>query len=673
MSDSSLQPWLHDRSILVSAPAQVWSDPSGDIGSRPIDGIYFGDRRVVSACRIDLDGVAPVAVSTERLSASASSYLALARQFPAPTADPRVAVERRRSLRAGTLRERILLSNGLDEAINTTLRVTLVGADDDMQAVKGGAPSVAAAFVPQPAGHARLDSAGTIAILDAPEAELRHDRAGTELIWRVTVPAGGESTLEWTLELSGASIVTAAPGSAEWDGIHVTSGDPRLGRWLNRSLSDLAELRMAIVDEPEDEFLAAGAPWYFTLFGRDSLWAARFLLPFGTRLAEGTLKTLARRQGHAVVPQTAEQPGKILHELRALPVEAGGGKMLLPPQYYGTIDATCLWISLLAESWDWGMQEEAVERLLPALESALDWMSGYGDSDGDGFLEYEDVSGHGLANQGWKDSSDSIQWRDGRLADGPIALSEVQGYAYQAARDGARLLDRFGRPGADRWREWADRLKERFNSTYWCDDELGAYPGVALDANKRLVDSATSNMGHLLGTGILTSDGAAAVTRRLVSAEMNSGFGIRTMSDRSAGYWPLSYHGGSIWPHDTAITISGMVKEGYLREAADIAEGLVSAAEAFDYTIPELYSGTSRSEAGVPAAYPAACRPQAWSAASAVAALTALLGINPTERSGLRTTPVAHPLARDINVVPGFRVGARSFRIADSVVGEGGE
>jgi glycogen debranching enzyme len=261
-------------------------------------------------------------------------------------------------------------------------------------------------------------------------------------------------------------------------------------------------------------------------------------------------------------------------------------------------------------------------------------MRDYGDSDGDGFLEYVDTTGHGLANQGWKDSGDSIQWNDGTLAEGPIALCEVQGYAYEAAMGGAALLEAFGRPGAAEWRAWAAALKARFADAFWIDDPAGPYPAVALDAAKRPVDSLTSNIGHLLGSGILTAEQSRLIADRLVSPELASGYGLRTMSSAAGGYWPLSYHGGSVWAHDTAIAITGLAREGHAEAAETLADGLLAAAEGFGYRMPELHSGDSAADTRSPIPYPAACRPQAWSAAAAVAVLSARLGLRADAPAG---------------------------------------
>ncbi|GAA3154483.1 hypothetical protein [Nonomuraea salmonea] len=256
---------------------------------------------------------------------------------------------------------------------------------------------------------------------------------------------------------------------------------------------------------------ARASPWFLTLFGRDSIWAARMLLPLGTDLAAGTLRVLARRQGTKLDPASGEAPGKIMHELRRHEFALHANRLRLPAAYYGTIDATPLWITLLHDAWRWGLPDGEVAALLPAMEAALGWLADHGDADGDGFLEYIDTSGSGLANQGWKDSGDAVRCHDGSRAEPPIALVEVQGYAYEAAMAGAALLDAYGRPGAERWRDYAGRLAERFRAAFWVD---GGHPALALDRDKRPVDALTSNIGHLLGTGILTPRRRAPHRRR---------------------------------------------------------------------------------------------------------------------------------------------------------------
>jgi glycogen debranching enzyme len=286
----------------------------------------------------------------------------------------------------------------------------------------------------------------------------------------------------------------------------------------------------------------------------------------------------------------------------------------------------------------------------------------HGDADGDHLLEYADSSGSGLSNQGWKDSGDAVRRIDGSLAHPPVALCEVQGYAYAAARAGATLLEAFGHTGTDRWREWAEGTKREFTRRFWVEDAIGAFPAIALDGDKRPVVSLTSNIGHLLGTGILDPEQARLVARRLVAPDMLTGFGIRTLSRDAAGYSPTGYHVGSVWTHDTAISLAGLAAEG-LPEAGPVLEALVSTLHAFDGRPPELFSGDPRSSYPVPVPYPAACRPQAWSAASAVVVLSAAIGLRPDVPAGRVDTAPVSPWPFGHTVVEGLSAGGDPLRV----------
>lgn len=647
-----LQPLLHDSVVVLTAPSQAWSTADGTVDGRGIHGFYHSDLRVLGGIALTVGGAVPEHIATGSPDAATAVFTSLARGIDDRTADPRVRVDRTREVRAGSLVESITVTNALSDAIRPTVEVAL-GADfTPMQLVKsgqGGSENPVASVATD--DGVTFTSGAVTASVVAPGAVVTVGNASATLGWTPEIPPHDAVTLRWHVEVDDPSAVVAgAAPSQEWASFAATTGDSRLAAWLHRALGDLQALRMTTTDRPEDVFLAAGAPWFFTLFGRDSLWAARLLLPLGTDIAASTLRVLASMQGTKVVGETAEQPGKIMHELRPGTLSIPGLGIELPPLYFGTVDATALWIALLHDAWKWGMPAAEVEALLPNLEAALAWMRDYGDSDGDGFLEYVDTTGHGLANQGWKDSGDSIQWRDGTLADGPIALCEVQGYAYEAAVGGAELLDAFGRAGADEWRTWAADLKERFAASFWVDDPAGAYPAIALDSAKRRVDTVTSNIGHLLGTGILTPEQSGLVARRVASPELNSGFGLRTMSSASGGYWSLSYHGGSVWAHDTAIVIAGLVREGHTAEAEALATGLLAAAEGFGYRMPELHSGDPASETATPIPYPAACRPQAWSAAAAVAVLSARLGLRADAQAGeLGVSPVPGAGAMEVS------------------------
>jgi glycogen debranching enzyme len=593
-----LQPLLNDQVVVLRAPTQAWSAPDGSMGSAPIHGVYYGDERVLSGHALTVDGAAPEHIATHADGPSSVTFVGLLRRLDGAGADPDVRIELRREVTTSGVGETITVSSRLERPLSIDLRIEVVPDHMSMDVIKSGYSNASAGIqVEFDRGNGRW----------IPAADF-----GGLFSMHLDVPPGSHASAAWSARFADpTAVVREADGPASWSAPD-RPGDDRLARWVDRALGDLDALRMTLVARPDDEFIAAGAPWFFTLFGRDSIWTARFLLPLGTGIAASTLRVLAALQGSKVDIETSEEPGKIMHELRRSETEVE--QFRLPALYYGTVDATPLWITLLHDAWRWGMPRHEVEALLPNLERALAWMRDFGDADGDGLLKYIDTSGKGLANQGWKDSGDSVQWRDGALAEGPIALCEVQAYAYEAAMHGADLLDAFGRDGTP-WRAWASTVRAAFDATFWIDDAAGAYPAIALDAAKRPVDTVTSNLGHLLGTGIVEGERAALVAARLGTPELDSGYGLRTMSTDSAGYWPLSYHGGSVWTHDTAIAITGLRSQGFDEVAGSLTEGLLRAAVGFDYRMPELHSGDSTML--VP--YPAACRPQAWSAAASVA------------------------------------------------------
>jgi glycogen debranching enzyme len=663
-----VQPFLHDLAVTVSAPSQVWSARDGQIRRTGAQGVYDGDCRVLTRAELTVAGAEPVVVAAGPAGRASLEVVAVASAVDEPGADPTVRVRRVRVVRPGEVVETIEVQAATERPVHVPIRVDLACDLAPLEGVKvGDVPPTLPCTIEGGPVWSTPDVTVRVA---APTADVdARDPRQPALEWVLDVSPGASVTVEWRLTSTRrATPVLPATGPAPWAVPTVEGDDRRLAGLVARSLDDLAGLRLRAAFAPDDEFLAAGAPWFFTLFGRDALWAARMLLPLGTDLAAGTLRTLAARQGTRVDPVTAEQPGRILHEVRAADMDLGGGTVL-PPVYYGTVDATPLWVCLLHDAWRWGMPAAEVEVLLPAMTAALEWMDGDGDADGDGFLEYLDATGRGLANQGWKDSGDSVQWRDGELATGPIALCEVQAYAYEAALGGAALLDAFGRPGADRWRAWAAELADRFRAAFWVHDESGPYPAIALDAQKRPVDALTSNIGHLLGTGLLDAAEEAAVARRLGSPELDSGYGLRTMATTAAGYWPMRYHGGSVWTHDTAIAIAGLVRAGHSDVATRLAEGLLAAAADVDDQLPELYAGDARGSVPHVVPYPSACHPQAWSAASAVVLLVAFLGLDPDVPGGtLRIAPAApSPFGR--LRVSGLRIGARDVTV--EVAGDG--
>ena len=408
----------------------------------------------------------------------------------------------------------------------------------------------------------------------------------------------------------------------------LTTPSDGLSEAMERSVDDLGALRLFDPTTSRRPVIAAGAPWFMTLFGRDSLLAAWMALPLGIELPLGVLEALALLQGSKVDAASEEEPGRILHELRF--TEASTLSLLSGSPYYGSVDSTPLFVMLLAEACRWGAAPEDVEALLPAADAALRWIITFGDLDGDGFVEHLRRSPLGLANQGWKDSWDGIRYRDGSVATAPMALCEVQAYVFGAYRARAELARWFGasHDSAAEWDERATALRSAFNERYWMDD-VGTF-AVALDADKHQVGSVTSNPAHCLWTGIVDEQLAPRVGASLVSAPLWSGWGIRTLSADNAGYNPMSYHCGSVWPHDNAIAVAGLARYGLFTEARQVAEGLLRAAAADEGALPELFCGVERDDVGVPVSYPTSCQPQAWAAAAPLLVLRSLLGFEPS-------------------------------------------
>lgn len=408
----------------------------------------------------------------------------------------------------------------------------------------------------------------------------------------------------------------------------IQTDDPDLSQAYHRAVGDLKALRL--LQDDGSYVLAAGLPWFMAVFGRDSILSAIQTKLLGPELMVGTLQTLARLQATEVDKFRDSEPGKIIHEVRK--GELSVFDSMPHTRYYGTIDATPLFLILLWEAYQWTGRPEILQQLLPYAELALEWINKYGDVDNDGFIEYRRRISKGLLNQGWKDSHDSISFNDGTLATGPIALAEVQGYVYSAKRSMAAIYRILGNS------EWADDLdreasdlKTRFNDAFWMPEH--GYYAIALDGKKRPVDAIASNAGHCMWCGIVSEDKAAKVAERLMAPDMFNGWGIRTLSSTAKRYNPLSYHNGSIWPHDNSIIVSGLRRYGFIEEVTRIAQAMIEASAILpSHRLPELFAGYPRRSYSFPVPYPSANSPQAWASGSIIFLMESLLDITPGEQ-----------------------------------------
>ncbi|MDQ1494525.1 MAG: hypothetical protein QOG69_1008 [Actinomycetota bacterium] len=631
---------------LVEESSFCLSGRGGDIHPGTVQGLFVLDTRLISCLELTLDGVSPepLAVSTEQ--PFAASFVARVRRpdQASPYESPLLVI-RRRYVGSG-MRDDVAIRNHNRYAVSVRMRLDVHADFADLFAVKEGrsADQLAthdvrvdgfALILAQTNTHG-LKRTATVRFAGAPTL----DTGGAT--WDITVPAGGEwaTCLDVSLRLGERAIparYTCGQPVAESAAYHrieawrrsvpmLDTDDTALQEAVERSLEDLGSLRLFDPEDASRVSVAAGAPWFMAVFGRDSLITAYMSLIADPDLALGVLQTLARFQGTKVDQLTEEEPGRILHEMRfgSATTDALRGAEI----YYGTVDATPLFVVLLGELRRWGLAREAVDQLLPHADRALEWIELYGDRDGDGFVEYDRMTPVGLLNQGWKDSWDGVPFADGSQPKPPIALAEVQGYVYGAYLARSYFAQETGDDAMHaHYRDKAAALKERFNEAFWMPEQ--GYFAMALDGDKRPVDGIGSNVGHCLWSGIVDVDKAASVAKRLLSPELFSGWGVRTLATSMATYDPMSYHCGSVWPHDNAFIASGLMRYGFVEEAHQIIRGILDAAEASGGRLPELFSGMSRSDVAVPVSYPASCSPQAWAAATPLQFLRLLLRLDP--------------------------------------------
>jgi glycogen debranching enzyme len=504
----------------------------------------------------------------------------------------------------------------------------------------------------------------------SPEPERIH---GTTARWRLKLPPFRRFQVQTTVvpqveaKRSRASrpdfsqhLRSRREAFAEWEShsTHFNSTNRIFEQMVGTSKGDFHALR---IPEGKEHVIAAGIPWFATMFGRDSIIAAYQSLPLNPQLAAETLRVLARYQGQEVNDWRDEEPGKILHEFREGEMTRAGEMPFGP--YYGSIDATPLWLVLLSETFNWTADEQLVQDMLPHARRALEWIDRYGDLDGDGFIEYSRRSSRGLVNQGWKDSWDAIIHRDGEVAKPPIALCEVQGYVYEAKYRMSSLMRSFGDVRmAEKLKKDAADMAKRFEKAYWMPAR--SFYALALDRDKRQCQVISSNPGHLLFTRMLPQDRARCITQKFMRPDMFSGWGWRTMSQEERVFNPLSYHRGSVWPHDNSIVAHGMALYEFREPANKLFSALFQAALNFrDYRLPELFCGIERREHDKPVQYPVSCSPQAWASGAVFLFLSSVLGIRPS----------AH--RKELNIVnptlPEFldNLSIRNMRIGNSRVG----
>ncbi|HST64008.1 MAG TPA: glycogen debranching N-terminal domain-containing protein [Mycobacteriales bacterium] len=613
------------------------ADPAGDAGSGH-EGLYADDTRVLRVWRLTVDGERPVVFGGGQDGApSCWSVYAMASGL---------IVRRRFRVSRSGLHETLSVTNSGSVSRPVTIRYEADADFLDLFEVKQRQLNKPVLFVSAvPATTVARDTVDGAIRLAATAGSWR---AGVDVTvtpgeptgdgFAVSADVGPRST--WTLDarvtLLGAPPLEQAEAEA----------DRRLGEWrravpvlaspsgpltqaYERSTEDLAALRMPAGNGPVP---AAGLPWFMTVFGRDTLITCLLSLCLTPDLARSALRTFAALQSTVDDPARDAQPGKVPHELRFGKLAALGTGL----PYYGSADATPLYLMLAAETWRWTGDDELVRELEPALRAAMGWIEGPADLTGRGYVEFQRRSEHGLAVQTWKDSPiTSMRFADGSPASAPLAVCEVQGYAY-AGRLGLAEIARavwHDEPYADRLERDAAALRQRFDRDFWVDSAAGGYYALALDGAGRRVDSLTSDIGHLLWTGIATGERADRTAATLLGEQMFSGWGVRTMSPVDLGYDPVGYYIGTVWPHDTAVACAGLARTGH-PDAVVLLRALLDAAARLDGRLPEALAGLPRAETGFPVAYPQSSSPQAWAAAATVGALAAVLGLRPDRAAG---------------------------------------
>jgi glycogen debranching enzyme len=633
MSDSTI--------AILEGNTFVVSDRRGDLEGSPTDtqGLFADDTRFLSRWVLTVNGVRPTVLSTDDVQYYEAQF------FLAPTTgtiyvDADLSVMRKRTVGRG-FTEQLRIANHSPKPVELEVRLEADTDFADLFEVKDA--------LKKKGQYARSVDGETLRLSYRRDSYLRETR--------ISAPGASvdETGLRFSLKLGphaewSTQIEVAVVSAAEAAGVslkaqsgrerqlkteqvvravpQVTSDWATLPQTYLRSVIDIAALRYYPPLEPTHAMPAAGLPWFMSVFGRDSIIVSLQSLAFGTDLAATTLKVLAARQGMRLDPFRDEEPGKILHESRAGELTAFAERPHSP--YFGSADSTPLFLILLDEYELWSGDAALVRALEPQARAALEWIDTHGDRMGNGYVSYHRREETGLDNQCWKDSWNSILFRDGSNSKLPRATCEIQGYAYDAKVRSARLARKFWNDPAlaDRLEEEAADLKRRFNRDFWLPDRQ-CY-ALAIDGDGRQVDSITSNIGHLLWSGIVDEDKAPSIAQHLMGAGLFSGWGVRTMAQGEGGYNPIGYHVGTVWPHDNSIIALGLNRYGFRQESAQIASGILQAARYFRNRLPEAFGGYPREETLFPVEYPTACSPQAWATGAPLLFIRTLLGLQPS-------------------------------------------
>jgi glycogen debranching enzyme len=680
--------------MAIDGTSFVLSDRAGDI-TGGTQGLFVRDARYLSRWRLTVDGLAPSLLTSHHVDPYSTLVFLMNREGGA--LPPNAVTIIRRRVVGGGMEEELELESHIDRDVDFEMRLDVEADFLDLFEVKaqaftnpGDRVFTEAAAAPdanrnavgaRPGGTLAYEQRrggyfGQVSIAARPAPTV--DANG--MSWHVDLPAHGlfHATIAVSLRVGNEDVprrhslvdfgrIRAARDDSEAAGpglARVSTSWHALQATYDRAADDLFTL---LIDEPDlaSGLPAAGLPWFMTVFGRDTLLTALQVLPGGQWLGWSAIDTLAGLQSTVDDPRRDAQPGKIVHELRRGPAAVNGGHF----PYYGTVDAPMLFVILLHELWRWSGDDARACQYRPNVEAVLRWMEADGDPDGDGFIEWQRRATAGLENQAWKDSWDAYRGHDGALAVGPLAAAEVQGYAYDALLRAAELAaGPWQEPGlAERLRARAAVLHQAFNDRFW-SDARGGYYHLALDGQKAPVDSMTSNMGHLLWSGIVPTERAAAVAAHLVSRALFSGWGIRTMASDDAGFNPISYHCGTVWPHDNSIAVAGLHRYGFHAEANRVMTAMIEAAAEFpDHRLPEVFAGYSRDVGPFPVEYPTASSPQAWACGSSMLMLRAALGLEPEVGTRtVRADPHLPAPATEL-MMRGFTAFDRTFdvRISD--------